>query len=380
MRKIAQLIESVFLLIFFIMLIFSPQAAFDGAWRGIKLWALTLLPSLLPFLILSELLLSSSVIRFFGRLLEPVMRPIFHLPGVCSFALALGFTSGFPMGAAVSASLAREKLCSKEEAARLAAFTNNSSPLFILSAVALGMLGFPQAGPILLLAHYGSNLVLGIILGIFAPRKNTVRIPSVPAQHPASTQAFAQSIRRAIGSILNIGGFVTLFSVIIALGENYGLFTFLNHCFAYLLTFSGFSAENASGLSYGLLEMTLGINELASGGTPLLSKLILISFVLGWGGLCVQAQVASILIEENISVKYFLLLRPLQALLSSILTIVFFHFFLAKPMAVGVFFTETIASSPLLSSFFITLLPLFILLGTVLIMLLFTLGYKLLYK
>lgn len=122
MRKFAWLVQSLLLLIIFILLLFSPEAAFSGAMRGLKLWAMTLLPSLLPFLILSELLLSSNIVYQLGRLLEPVMRPLFHLPGVCAFALALGFTSGFPMGASASASLARENLCTKKEAARLAAF------------------------------------------------------------------------------------------------------------------------------------------------------------------------------------------------------------------------------------------------------------------
>ena len=77
MRKFAWLVQSLLLLIIFILLLFSPEAAFSGAMRGLKLWAMTLLPSLLPFLILSELLLSSNIVYQLGRLLEPVMRPLF---------------------------------------------------------------------------------------------------------------------------------------------------------------------------------------------------------------------------------------------------------------------------------------------------------------
>lgn len=374
MHKFIRLLSAGLLIVFFILLLFSPQAAFDGALRGIKLWALTLLPSLLPFLILSELLLSSSVIRLFGRMLEPIMRPLFHLPGVCAFAVALGFTSGFPMGASAAAALVRERLCSREEAAVLAAFTNNSSPLFILSAVSVGMLGYPRVGPVLLLAHYGANLILGIMLGFLMPRHNTAVLSPLKGQ--AANISLSQAIRHAIGSILNIGGFVTLFSVIISLGENCGLLSVLNHFLALLLDAIGFPDECAAGLNYGLWEMSLGINELCGNAAPLLSKLVLISFILGWGGLCVQAQVCSILLAENIQIKYFFLLRPLQAVLSSILTVVFFHFFLARPIAVGTFFTQTIAVSPLLSSIFITLLPVLLLIITLLLLFLFNLGYK----
>ena len=382
MRKFAWLVQSLLLLIIFILLLFSPEAAFSGAMRGLKLWAMTLLPSLLPFLILSELLLSSNIVYQLGRLLEPVMRPLFHLPGVCAFALALGFTSGFPMGASASASLARENLCTKKEAARLAAFTNNSSPLFILSAVAVGMLSRADVGIILLIAHYGANLILGVLLGFLANKDISARRLSLPPSvEPSSIwQSLTKAVKHGTAAIINIGGFVTLFSVIVALGEKIGLFALTNQFFAFLLRVLGLAAEGQSALSYGLFEMTLGVNEMSSAAAPFLLKLAIISFIMGWGGLSVQAQVCAILAEEGISTKYFLLLRPLQAILSSLLVIVLFHFFASKSVTVGSFFNAYISSSPLVSSVFITLLPLFILLGSIVFIFIFRLGYKLLWK
>lgn len=381
MHKFARFIQSLFLLTIFVLLLFSPEAAFSGAMRGLKLWAMTLLPSLLPFLILSELLLSSNIVCQLGRLLEPVMRPLFHLPGVCAFALALGFTSGFPMGASSSASLVRENLCTKKEAARLASFTNNSSPLFILSAVAVGMLDRADVGAILLIAHYGANLILGVLLGFWA-RGDISACGTIPPQnkHTSVGHDLARAVKHGTSAIINIGGFVTLFSVIVALGEKIGLFALTDRFFAFILHAFGLCAEGQKALSYGLFEMTLGVNEMSASAAPFLLKLVLISFIMGWGGLSVQAQVCAILAEEGISAKYFLLLRPLQAFLSSLLTILLFHFFARKSVAAGSFFNAYIASSPLISSAFITLLPLFILLGSIALIFVFRLGYKLLWK
>ena len=372
MRKFAWLVQSLLLLIIFILLLFSPEAAFSGAMRGLKLWAMTLLPSLLPFLILSELLLSSNIVYQLGRLLEPVMRPLFHLPGVCAFALALGFTSGFPMGASASASLARENLCTKKEAARLAAFTNNSSPLFILSAVSVGMLNRADVGIILLIAHYGANLILGVLLGFLASEDiSAQRLSLPPSAEPSSIwQSLTKAVKHGTAAIINIGGFVTLFSVIVALGEKIGLFALTNQFFAFLLRVLGLAAEGQSALSYGLFEMTLGVNEMSSAAAPFLLKLAIISFIMG----------CAILDEEGISTKYFLLLRPLHAILSSLLLIVLFHFFASKSVTAGSFFNAYISSSPLVSSVFITLLPLFILLGSIVFIFIFRLGYKLLWK
>ncbi|MBR4868305.1 MAG: sporulation integral membrane protein YlbJ, partial [Clostridia bacterium] len=212
--------------------------------RGLNLWALTLVPSLLPFIILSNILLHTNFIHIFGRLLNPIMRPLFHMSGNCAFALALGFTSGFPMGAIAAASLYEQKLCTKEEAARLLAFTNNSSPLFLLAAVPITMLHSPELGLLLLLSHYSANFLIGIILGLFSRIKKeqplTLSYQQIPPS-PPFIQLFTQAITHGVKSILNIGGFVIFFSVIVSLGESIGLFDFLTLFFTSLLPFDPIS-------------------------------------------------------------------------------------------------------------------------------------------
>ena len=378
MRKFIFWSQAVVLLLLFFLLLTPPQAAFDGAMRGIKLWALTLVPSLLPFLILSELLLSCGIVGYLGKFLEPLMRPLFHLPGSCGFGLALGFTSGFPMGASCAASLVRNNLCTPNEAARLAAFTNNSSPLFLLSAVAIGLLGRAEVGLILLLAHYGANFILGLILARFAPLPARQRSTALSLTDKPLGAILSQSVRQGINSILNIGGFVTLFSVIIALLKDAGFLEIFNQLWQPLLHALSFPAGTAQGLSFGFWEMTLGVQEVSFSHSSLLVKLLLISFILGWGGLSVQAQVCAILAQENISGKYFLLLRPLHGLLSALLALPLFYFLYSHPQAVSLSFNQAVASSPIVSSFLITFFPLGVLLLTILIISFFKLWYKLL--
>ena len=96
MKRFSELIFLLLVLMATILMLFYPQAAYEGACRGLETWAVHLLPSLLPFFIAADLLLSMGFVRFLGVLLEPVMRPLFRLPGEAGFAVALGFTSGFP--------------------------------------------------------------------------------------------------------------------------------------------------------------------------------------------------------------------------------------------------------------------------------------------
>ena len=106
-------------------LIIFPQESFDASKGGLNMWWKIVFPSLLPFLIFSELLISFGVVRFIGVLLEPFMRPLFRVPGVGGFVWAMGLASGFPAGAKFSARLRQENQVSRIEAERLVCFTKS---------------------------------------------------------------------------------------------------------------------------------------------------------------------------------------------------------------------------------------------------------------
>jgi len=121
--------SAVAIIITVFIIIFSEQA-FDAALEGLKVWWEVVFPSLLPFFIIAEILMGLGVVHFMGALLEPLMRPLFKVPGVGAFAMAMGLASGYPIGAKITGNLRRKKLCSKTEAERLVSFTNTADPLF----------------------------------------------------------------------------------------------------------------------------------------------------------------------------------------------------------------------------------------------------------
>jgi len=67
-----------------------PEAAFRSAVRGLLLWWEVVFPALLPFFVGGQLLMGLGVVAFVGVLLEPLMRPLFNLPGVGGFVTAMG--------------------------------------------------------------------------------------------------------------------------------------------------------------------------------------------------------------------------------------------------------------------------------------------------
>jgi len=338
-----------------------PEAAYQGACNGIHTWATHLLPSLLPFFIAANLLISLGFVQFLGVLLEPVMRPLFRLPGEAGLAVALGFTSGFPMGAVLTASLYEQNLCTENEAARLAAFTNNSSPLFLLIAVPVSMLHAPQLGILLLSAHYAANIIIGILLRFAAVKTNygpSHRHPHIlihaitqmrqyQKEHVHSIGLIlGQAIQKGLSSIFNIGGFVLFFSVLLSMLDASGLFVILNSLFERLLGILHISPQLSDALASGLFEMTLGAQSAASSEADLLERLMIISFILGWSGLSIQAQVCSILSAQRISSELYCLCRPLQGLIAALLVPTFIHF------CPWIVFSPAIQSAPGLTELF----------------------------
>src|SRR5690606_20476877 len=141
-----------------------PEAAFEASLDGLKLWFEIVLPALLPFFTMAEILMGLGVIHAVGVLLEPLMRPVFRVPGVGGFAVAMGLASGYPLGAKITGTLRRQNLCNREEAERLLSFANTADPLFMIGAVAVGMFGLPQVGVTIVAAHYLSVVVVGFLM------------------------------------------------------------------------------------------------------------------------------------------------------------------------------------------------------------------------
>src|SRR5699024_10289589 len=148
-------------------LIIFPQDAFEASVRGFSVWAEIVFPSLLPFFIISELMITFGVVPFIGIILEPIMRPLFRVPGAGGFAWVLGMASGYPAGAKISVQLRNKNAISQIEAERLNAFTNASSPLFIFGAIAVGFLNDATTGLLIAASHYGGNLIVGLCMRFY---------------------------------------------------------------------------------------------------------------------------------------------------------------------------------------------------------------------
>lgn len=342
-QKFKTFILAVMTLFFTFSLISFPDQTLEASIRGLNMWWEVVFPSLLPFFITAELLLAFGIVRFVGVLFEPIMRPLFNVPGVGSFAWLMGMASGYPTGAKITVRLREDKQISRIEAERLVSFTNASSPLFIFGAVSVGFFHDAKLGILLAVSHYLGNTLVGICMR-FHGRSQTKSVSHQKNQAFSFTRAFNEmhqmrvSDQRPFGQILGdavinsiktlvmVGGFIILFSVIIKLLYLTHITTFIARLFEYLLYLINFPIELAVPLLSGFFEITTGIQLISQVNVDsMLATIIVASFILGFNGFSVQAQVGSILAKTDIRFFPYFISRLLHGLFASSLTMLLYQ-------------------------------------------------------
>ena len=345
----------IFVVITIYLVIFS-KSNLTAAKNGLTLWATCVVPSLFPFFVITNLLSHTKVVSFTGKLLDKFMRPLFNVPGIGGFVFVMGLISGYPVGAKVVSDFRQEGLVTKDEGERMLAFTNNSGPLFIISSVGISIFGDTTTGLLLLCTHVLACITVGIILGKFSKKsdeefrakiifsqrnsthfienslhnKTTNRNNSVSNFSASKSQnvtfknlgeVLGSSINNSISTILMIGGFVVIFSVIISILNQTHALDFLSKFFNPILAFLGFDLNFAKPLLSGILELTNGVNLISGVHIKAISQnVILCAFLLGFGGFSVLLQVFSIVARTDLSMKKYFIGKFMQGIFASIYT------------------------------------------------------------
>jgi sporulation integral membrane protein YlbJ len=346
----ASTLKTIMLSSFATMIAFSlmifPKASFEASLRGLQMWWEVVFPSLLPFFIVSEMLIGFGVVRFIGVLLEPLMRPLFRVPGSGGFVWAMGLASGFPAGAKFTARLRQEKEITAIEAERLVSFTNSSNPLFIFGAIAVGFFHNAELGILLALSHYLGNICVGLLMRFHGSSDKDFSQTNSKKKVVSLKQAFhalhrtrlednrtlgkllGDAVYSSISTLLMIGGFIILFSVLNNLLSLVNITSLLAGFISIFLTIFHIPESLSVPLLSGMFEITLG-SQLTSeiNDSSLLHKVVITSFILAFSGFSVQAQVASILAETDIRFKPFFIARIFHGVFAAI-----FAFILFKPL------------------------------------------------
>lgn len=294
-----------------------PELSAQHVKHGLKLCVNTVIPTLFPFLVLSELLVKSSGSLLKGLFSRP-MRLLFGVSGAGSFALALGAICGFPVGARTAVGAYDNGLMTKRETERVLAFCSYPSPAFMISTVGATLWRDRTLGILMYVSVLLSGVIYGIVSAFFPVRKDRAelggRIPKAePNDNSDGTPLIAilpNAVTSAALATLGICAFVTFFSCAVGL---------LSHL---LSSFLGGALSQA--LICSVLELTAG----AAATTAVHPKklgLLLCTAAASWSGLSVHLQVAAICAASSRphpSVRRYITAKVIQTPLAALLMLV----------------------------------------------------------
>lgn len=312
-----------FLILTFCILSHSPLSLAYAS-LGLELWLNKMVPSLLPFMILSGIMVRLNLTEKLAGAVYPVIGPVYRVRRNVVYCMALGFLCGFPMGAKVTADLYERDMLSRREAEYLLAFCNNIGPVYFCSFV-LPLLGRRLVLPYLF-GMYGIPLLYGLALrrtafrdlglpvspelcscsaasagtfpGLFRRNQSRrhawqpLRQRTQEARRRVSDgllSAVNESVQASLQSILTLGGYMILFNLLnlplhILFGKEPALFA-------------------------PLLEITGGLSMLGE-GLPLFSLL-----ALSFGGLSCIAQTYSCISTTDLEISSYIRHKMILTLL-----------------------------------------------------------------
>lgn len=335
-KKLFNSITAFSFLSIMILMVIYPNESYHAAKNGLNIWFNNVLPSLLPFFIGTELLIGLGMVNFISVLLEPIMYPLFKVPGSGSFVYAMSITSGYPMGAKITTELRNKKMCSQNEGQRLVALCSTSGPLFMIGAVAVGMFHNLLLGWMILLSHYLGSIGIGLCFRKYGNDRESSTTGNLKNPFTALFEArkndgrklgvlLGDAVKNSFHSLLSIGGFIIFFSVLTELFSIIHVFDIFTTLLSPLFSILNASNELIKGFLSGILEITNGVNIISNSNDSLIIKGILTSFIIAWGGFSIHGQTINFISKTDLKILPYLIAKLFHGIFASI-----FFFLLSK--------------------------------------------------
>ena len=295
----------------FVLMLLFPQPVFKGASSGLLLWFNVILPTLLPFMIVSNLLIGTRAIDAISKVFGPVMCRLFGVTRYGSFAIIAGFLCGYPMGGKVTADLVRKQYITWQEGQYLLSFTNNTSPMFIISYVVWQNLKDTSRTMPALLILILSPILCSFLFRIYYRPGARIHSSGCPPLPKAAAASLMDSfIMNGFDTITKVGGYIMLFSILIALLQKLPLDHFL---FSLLLLPS--------------LEMTNGIPLLCASPLSADACFVLSLALTSFGGWCSVAQTRSMVQGTRLPITPYIIEKLITTLVTSLLAYTYIRLF-----------------------------------------------------
>ena len=321
--RINQILKLIIFSITLILLFIFSKQNFDNAKNTINIFLFSVLPSLFPFILFTEIILKTDIINILSKIFGNIIYKIFKVNKNSTSSIIIGFLCGYPMGAKATISSLEKNEISHNEASILLNFINNCNPIFILSTISLNIFSNTKIGIILLISHILSAILLGIISSFKYTNKNTLKSKnnnnkniksniysknykiSYSNNNNFNQENYTSFFDILKTSILNsfitlelILGFMLIFNIISNIFTIISLKLNLNYNLITIMT--------------GLFEVTGGCFNISNLNIDLKLKICIISFMLGFSGLCIIFQIYSVIYKYKFKITRLILFKSLH--------------------------------------------------------------------
>lgn len=309
--------------------------------KALKICALSLIPALFPFIFLTRLYSISKAESRSGGILQSLVSRVTGLnQNLCSIFI-LGLFCGFPSGAVGVCSVYERGLCTKDDAERATALSDNCSAAFLISALGMKLTGGTKTGYMLLLCQTLSVISTAVIMKYVFPHKNICHTEK-PALNtsslngPDKKQSLSGMLTECISytakAVINICFCVTFFFLISGVMSDW---------IAGILQRCGLGEQSIAAVTAifcGMFEMTSGSFRAAE--LPFPQNAVMCAFLTSLAGLSVLMQVLSVCKKHSFGAKYFIYAHLCSAFLSALYMILLL--FLLSPSGVLTAFSQSV--------------------------------------
>lgn len=323
-------LPKVIVLLLIIGIIIFPNDSIEAAKNGIHIWVNILMPSLLPFIIGANLIVSLRVVDIIGAIINPITQLVFNISGKSALVFAISAVSGYPVGARLASDLRLKQDISQYEGQRLVSFCSTSGPLFIIGAVAVGMLKDASLGYVMLICHYLGAITVGLLFRRYGNEKrrrsnitivNNIKYIINTPEKDGFFISFGNAVISGVNTLLAVGGFVIIFSVVFKILTLFNVIDGISSVVCFLLSFLGITKEVCSAFISGLFEITIGCNNIANiTYIPEAIKASLCSFIIGFSGLSILAQCCSFIAKTDINTNIYIFNKFLHGSFAALYT------------------------------------------------------------
>lgn len=288
----------IFLAVFFCLtMVIFPEITADASKHAVSLWLNAVVPTLFPFIIMANFIQRTGIVR--------------RMPmGIYPFVMAI--LSGYPMGARITADAYRWGYIDEQKLIRILSYSMITGPAFLIGAVGMTFFHSQTSGYILAVSHYTGALLNSLFYGGIFVKKTQPE-----ADRRRSEDSYGEYLTDSILDGFKTIGIILAYIMMFMIGTD-------------LLQFSGFfrmlEQDYMESLLKGMLEMTVGCDALSRCQCPVITKLVLSSFLTSFGGFSVMGQTMSMMKGCPIKLRQLIKMKLSHGIISAILTFTIYAF------------------------------------------------------